>query len=64
VEKYGTTRLATVDNILRHRRLEFWVTTATGTHSEYVIGYYYFSYATMVKRKCLNPTFICIVSVL
>jgi len=39
VEKYGTARQDIVDNILRYRRLARWVTIATGTHSEYVIGY-------------------------
>jgi hypothetical protein len=37
VEKYGTARQATGDNIIRHMRFACWITKATDTHSEYVI---------------------------
>jgi hypothetical protein len=37
VEKYGTARQATDDNIIRRMRFACWVTKVTGTHSEYVI---------------------------
>jgi hypothetical protein len=37
VEKYGKTRHATDDNIIRRMRFACWITKATGTHSEYVI---------------------------
>jgi hypothetical protein len=37
VEKYGTARQATDDNIIRRMRIACWVTKATDTHSEYVI---------------------------
>jgi hypothetical protein len=37
VEKYGTARQATDDNILRRIRIACWITKATDTHSEYVI---------------------------
>jgi hypothetical protein len=37
VEKYGTARQATDDNIIRRMRFACWMTTAIGTHSEYVI---------------------------
>jgi hypothetical protein len=37
VEKYGTARQATDDNIIRRMRFACWVTKATNTHSEYVI---------------------------
>jgi hypothetical protein len=37
VEKYGTARQATDDNIIRRMRFACWVTKATDTHSEYVI---------------------------
>jgi hypothetical protein len=37
VEKYGTARQATDDNIIRRMRFTCWITTATDTHSEYVI---------------------------
>jgi hypothetical protein len=37
VEKYGRTRQATGDNIIRRMRVPYWITKATNTHSEYVI---------------------------
>jgi hypothetical protein len=37
VEKYGTARQATDDNIIRRMRFECWITKATDTHSEHVI---------------------------
>jgi hypothetical protein len=35
VEKYGTARQATDDNIIRRVHLACWITKATVTHSEY-----------------------------
>jgi hypothetical protein len=37
MEKYGTVRQATNDNIIRRMRFACWITKATDTHSEYVI---------------------------
>jgi hypothetical protein len=37
VEKYGTVRQATDDNIIRRMRFACWITKATDTHSQYVI---------------------------
>jgi hypothetical protein len=37
VEKYGRTRQATDDNIIRRMRFACWITKATDTYSEYVI---------------------------
>jgi hypothetical protein len=37
VEKYGRTRQATDDSIIRCMRFACWITKATHTHSEYVI---------------------------
>ena len=37
MEKYGTARQTTDDNIIRRMRFACWVTKATDTHSEYVI---------------------------
>jgi hypothetical protein len=37
VEKYVRARQATDDNIIRCIRFSWWLTKATGTHSEYVI---------------------------
>jgi hypothetical protein len=37
VEKYGTARQDTDDNIIRRMRFACWVTKATDTHSEYLI---------------------------
>jgi hypothetical protein len=36
VEKYGTARQATDDNIIRRMRFACWITKATETHSDYV----------------------------
>jgi len=38
VEKYGRDGQATVDSIIRRMRIVCWITKATDTHSEYVIG--------------------------
>jgi hypothetical protein len=35
VEKYGTARQATDNNIIRRKRFACWITKATDTHSEY-----------------------------
>jgi hypothetical protein len=37
VEKYGRTRQATDDNIIRRMCFACWVTKATNTHSEYIV---------------------------
>jgi hypothetical protein len=37
VEKYGTARQATDNNIIGHMRFACWVTKATDTHSGYVL---------------------------
>jgi hypothetical protein len=37
VEKYGTARQATEDNIIRRVRFACWITKATDTYTEYVI---------------------------
>ena len=37
MEKYGTARQTTDDNIIRRMRFAFWIAKATDTHSEYVI---------------------------
>jgi hypothetical protein len=37
VEKYGTVRQVTDDNIIRRMRFVCWIPKATDTHSEYVI---------------------------
>jgi hypothetical protein len=37
VEKYGTARQATDDNIIRRMRFACWITKATDTHSEYLV---------------------------
>ena len=54
VEKYGTARQATDDNIIRRMRFAYWITKATDTHSEYLK--HSFSMATMVTRTRLNVT--------
>ena len=38
VEKYGTARQATDNNIIWHIRFAWWMCNATNTHSEYVIN--------------------------
>jgi len=39
VEKYGTARQATDNNIMRHRKMRFvcWITKATNKHSGYLL---------------------------
>ena len=37
VEKYGRTKEATDDTVIRRMRFSCWITRATNTHSEYVI---------------------------
>ena len=37
MEKYGTVRQATDDNMIRLMRFECWITKATDTQSEYVV---------------------------
>jgi len=37
MEKYGTAGQATDDSIIQRMRIECWTTSATDTHSEYVI---------------------------
>jgi hypothetical protein len=37
MEKYGTARQATDDNIIRRMRFACWITKATDTRSEYII---------------------------
>jgi hypothetical protein len=37
VEKYGTARQATDDNIIRRMRFACWITKATDTHTQYEI---------------------------
>jgi len=37
VEKYGTARQATGDNIVRRMRIACWIIKATDTNSEYVL---------------------------
>ena len=37
MEKYGTARQTTDDNVIRRMRFECWITKATDTHSEYLI---------------------------
>ena len=37
MEKYGTARQDTVDNIIRRMRFAYWITEATDISSEYLI---------------------------
>jgi hypothetical protein len=53
VEKYGTARQATDDNIIRRMRMACQITKTTNTHSEYV-NIYCFPTAKMAARTCLN----------
>jgi hypothetical protein len=55
VDKYGTARQTTNDNIIRRMRIACWITKATDTHSECVI-LNCVSTATNVKRTRLNIT--------
>jgi hypothetical protein len=55
VEKYGTARQATDDDIIRRMRFACRITKATDTHSEYVI-LIAFRLATVVTRTRLSVT--------
>jgi hypothetical protein len=57
VEKYGRTRHATDENIIRRMRFSCWVNKAIDTHSGYAI-LNCFSMATMITRTRLSVTFI------
>jgi hypothetical protein len=56
VEKYGTAVQATADNIIRRMRLACFVTSATDTHSEYVmliaVGYMKALNVTLDLHRC------------
>jgi hypothetical protein len=52
VEKYGTDGQATNDNVIWRMRF------ACYTHLLRICNVYFFSTATMIKRACLNVTFI------
>jgi hypothetical protein len=56
VEKYGRTRPAADDNIIRCMRFGCWKTKAADTHSEYVV-FHYFSTAIAVTQMFQNVTF-------
>jgi hypothetical protein len=57
VEKYGTARQATDDNIIRRMRFACWITKATDTDSEYVI-LIAFRRQQGLSERALNVTFI------
>jgi len=40
-KKYGITKQATDDNLIRHMCIASWVPTNTDTHSKYVIIFYF-----------------------
>jgi hypothetical protein len=48
VEKYGTAREATDDNIVRRMRVAFWINVAGDTLRIHVCNTYCFSTATVV----------------
>jgi hypothetical protein len=60
VEKYGTARQTTDDNIIRRMRFACWITKATDTHSEYVIliGGFFLDEMISHKQLPLNLIFI------
>ena len=53
VLKYGRTTQATDDNIIRWKRIAWWLSTSTHTHTHILCNSYGFSTATMVTRTCL-----------
>jgi hypothetical protein len=63
VEKYGTARQATDDNITRRMRFACWITKATDTHTQN-INTYCLSMATMVTRTRFYVTVIHTLTVL
>jgi hypothetical protein len=56
VEKCGTARQATYDNIIQRTCIAWWIIKATDSHSEY--DNYCYSTITAVTRTCLNATWL------
>ena len=62
MEKYGTARQATDDNIIRRMRFACRITKATDTHSEYVILMAFHGYNGYANAPVLCYTYIaCLV---
>jgi hypothetical protein len=57
MEKYGTARQATDNNVIRRMRIACWIPKATNTHSEYVI-FIPFSMQQWLSERASNVTFI------
>ena len=62
MQKYGTARQATDDNVMQRMCLACWITNAANTLT--VFNTYCFSMAKMFTRKRLNDTFVRILPVL
>jgi hypothetical protein len=54
VEKYGRSKQATDDSIIRCIRFSCRIAKATDTHSEYTYNTYFFSTATVITRAHLS----------
>jgi hypothetical protein len=64
VDKYGTARQTTDDNILRRIRFACWITKATDTHSECLIRITFPLLQWLRERASLFYTYIaCLVSI-
>jgi len=68
VEKYGRTRQATDDSIIRRMRIACWIPKSINTHSEYVIiiafplQQWFCDSASMLRYKSVNIASLIIVT--
>ena len=60
VEKYGRTRQATDDNIIRSMSIACYITKATDTHSEYVIIIVFFQRQKLLGEGAANVIAHCL----
>ena len=58
MEKYGTARQTTDDNITRRMRFAFYITKATDTHSQYVILIAFPRQKWLRERALMLPLYI------
>jgi hypothetical protein len=58
VEKYGVTRQATDDNIIRRMRFACWITKATDKHTLILYNTYCLSTSTMVTLTLLSQCYV------
>jgi hypothetical protein len=58
MEKYGTARQATENNVIRRMRFACWITRAADTHSEHVILIYFPRQQLLRERASLLRIYV------